>query len=308
MEKSITRKGLTEGKKPWGLVDFEALRHLAPHYAGGWQGANWNALECMLDVLIFGANKYAPNNWKKGYKLRECTDSLYRHIIALMKGEHNDPETGLSHYGHVLCNLMFISYWVDYVPEVDDRVTNAVACEPIGHEEPVNEAEALRLLLATLGAFMNGNNYDPDEELHLLGYAMHYACVGYAFQNVPVKVGCECNTCKANAGPATLPLCENFPACGCDIRGRVANGFCLPKRIEQHKPLSNGPTVKGSDIAATFTAAEVDGYAKLGAAVKDAAAGYASEPLARSRNVVPCTCELKRQECYGHCFHAHPTE
>jgi hypothetical protein len=182
--KSMTRKGDLEGKKPWGLVDFEAMRHLAPHYAGGLSGANWLALECMLDVLVFGAKKYAPNNWKKGYKLTGCANSLYRHIKLLANGERFDEETGISHYGHILCNLMFMSYYVDYQPTQDDRVTSGIGkVSVIKHAElPRNEQECLSLMLECLGAFMNGNDNDTTEELPLLGYAMYYACHGYALQ------------------------------------------------------------------------------------------------------------------------------
>lgn len=187
-QEAITRQGIKEGKKPWGLVDFEAMRHLAPHYAGGWQGANWNALECMLDVLIFGAKKYAPNNWKNGYRITQCVDSLYRHIILTSKGERVDVETGISHYGHILCNLMFMSYWVDYKPELDDRVETVTVRDYYAPaEEPMNEGEAIEALLAVLGGFMNGVDVDPNTELPLIGYAMYFACQAYGFANVPVS-------------------------------------------------------------------------------------------------------------------------
>jgi hypothetical protein len=171
-----------EGKLRWSLVDFEALRHLSPHYAGGWQGANWQALECMLKVLEFGAQKYSPNGWKAGYSISNCANSLYRHVIQLLRGERSDSETGISHYGHILCNLKFISYYLDHFPEHDDRPRTQVPGPPIKHTMPEYESEALNLLLATLAQFMDGHDFDYDE-LHLLGHAMHYACIGYALQN-----------------------------------------------------------------------------------------------------------------------------
>jgi hypothetical protein len=200
-QETITRKGDLEGKKPWGLVDFEAMRHLAPHYAGGWQGANWNALECMLDVLIFGAKKYEPNGWKKGYKISHCSNSLYRHIVLVSKGELVDSETGISHYGHILCNLMFMSYWIDYKPELDDRVQTSLVRDFYAAErEPLNEGEALQALLQVLGGFMNGVDTDPVTEMALIGHAMYYACQAYGFANVPVATrlttltkGCSCH-------------------------------------------------------------------------------------------------------------------
>lgn len=67
-----------------------------------------NFEECLARVLTFGARKYKANNWKK------CTDTgrylaaAHRHLNALLRGEALDSETGLSHYDHIACNLMFL--------------------------------------------------------------------------------------------------------------------------------------------------------------------------------------------------------
>jgi len=64
--------------------------------------------EALAKVLTFGARKYKPNNWK------ECSDTgrylaaAHRHLNAKITGEDNDPETGLPHLDHMLCNLMFL--------------------------------------------------------------------------------------------------------------------------------------------------------------------------------------------------------
>ena len=65
--------------------------------------------EALAKVLTFGASKYKPNNW------RQCTDTgrylaaAHRHLNAVIQGEDLDPETGLHHVDHVMCNLMFLS-------------------------------------------------------------------------------------------------------------------------------------------------------------------------------------------------------
>ena len=59
---------------------------------------------------MFGAKKYAPENWKKGLDRTEILESAQRHLIALFDGEENDSESGLSHAGHILCNMMFYVY------------------------------------------------------------------------------------------------------------------------------------------------------------------------------------------------------
>lgn len=112
---SNEEKGLryNEGKRKWSLVDFESL-------------------ESMTRVLEYGAEKYTvkdnegkvlrtgANNWKKGMVVSEVTESLLRHTFALLRGEINDPESGLPHIGHMMCNCMFIDYNMRNKPEFND--------------------------------------------------------------------------------------------------------------------------------------------------------------------------------------------
>lgn len=69
----------------------------------------------MVQVLEYGATKYAPDNWKKGLNREEILESLLRHVFELMdqvdRGESDlDSESGLEHIGHIMCNAMFYSY------------------------------------------------------------------------------------------------------------------------------------------------------------------------------------------------------
>lgn len=93
------------GKPRMGLLDMEALTGLA-------------------EVLTFGANKYAANNWRKGLPTTNILDSMLRHIAAIQRGEDVDPESGLAHIDHVGCNWMFLSNYFKH-PELykglDDR-------------------------------------------------------------------------------------------------------------------------------------------------------------------------------------------
>jgi hypothetical protein len=86
-----------------------------------WSLVSWKSLEPMVKVLMFGANKYSANNWKKGLKYSEVTESLQRHLNAFMEGENDDPESKLSHVGHILCNAMFLSYMYLFKKDMDDR-------------------------------------------------------------------------------------------------------------------------------------------------------------------------------------------
>jgi hypothetical protein len=91
-----------EGKLQWSLVDFKSL-------------------EGLVRVLEMGAKKYDKHNWKKGMPVTQVSESLMRHLFAYLSGEDTDPESGLSHMSHVLCNAMFIEYIMREKPHYDDR-------------------------------------------------------------------------------------------------------------------------------------------------------------------------------------------
>ena len=79
------------------------------------------ALEQTARVLQFGAQKYSSHNWRKGFVWSRTLDALLRHTIAFMEGEDLDPESGLSHMAHAMCNAMFILEFIKTHPELDDR-------------------------------------------------------------------------------------------------------------------------------------------------------------------------------------------
>ena len=83
-----------DGKLKWSLVHFESLNP-------------------MVKVLEFGAQKYSADNWKKGLDKKEILESMMRHLTALMDGQEKDPESGLHHIGHIQCNAMFYSYFLN---------------------------------------------------------------------------------------------------------------------------------------------------------------------------------------------------
>ena len=91
-----------ETKPKWGLVDFDALIS-------------------MVRVLEYGEKKYNAHNWKKGLPYTSTIESMLRHIYAFLKGEDIDPESGLPHTGHIMCNAMFLDYYSQYCEDMDDR-------------------------------------------------------------------------------------------------------------------------------------------------------------------------------------------
>ena len=91
-----------QGKLKWSLVDFKSL-------------------EGLVEVLEYGANKYAPDNWKKGMPVKEVAESLMRHLFAFLGGEDVDPESGCRHISHVMCNAMFIEFILREKAHYDNR-------------------------------------------------------------------------------------------------------------------------------------------------------------------------------------------
>lgn len=93
-----------------------------------WSLLPFEALEGTVKVLQFGANKYARSNWKigGGFKYTRTISACLRHLFAYMRGQDLDPESGLSHIDHAMCNLVFLAYFIrnKRVYNKDDRELN----------------------------------------------------------------------------------------------------------------------------------------------------------------------------------------
>ena len=90
---SIGRKA-DKGKPRWSLLPRGAVKQV-------------------IDVLEFGAQKYAPGNWKRVPDARtRYYDALHRHVEAWWRGEKVDPDSGLPHLAHAACCVLFL-LWFD---------------------------------------------------------------------------------------------------------------------------------------------------------------------------------------------------
>ena len=69
-------------------------------------------LEIIARVLDHGEVKYGRDNWKKGNFMRYASACL-RHLFARLKGERNDPESGLPHLAHAACCILFMMWFDD---------------------------------------------------------------------------------------------------------------------------------------------------------------------------------------------------
>lgn len=114
------------------------------------------ALEDCARVFDYGRRKYAAWNWAKGMAWMVPFGCLLRHLFAWARGEDNDPESGLPHLGHAMCNLVMLSTFARTYPEGDDRPKEWLntpadkALDSVSMEPPTVEFEADPVLQALI--------------------------------------------------------------------------------------------------------------------------------------------------------------
>lgn len=90
------------GKTDWSLIPIEAMDEV-------------------LKVFQFGAEKYERWNYRKGFKQSRLIAAAFRHITAHMRGQDFDEESGMRHLAHAgCCILMLLTNILDGQDE-DDR-------------------------------------------------------------------------------------------------------------------------------------------------------------------------------------------
>jgi len=68
-----------------------------------------NALEQVGQIGTAGAAKYTDNGWKDVPNgVERYTDALLRHMLAQMRGEVFDPQSGQPHAAHVAWNALAV--------------------------------------------------------------------------------------------------------------------------------------------------------------------------------------------------------
>lgn len=92
------------GKLPWDLLPYDAVAEI-------------------VRVLQFGAQKYDSRNWEKGIVLSRLFAASQRHGIAYwQQREDLDPETGIHHLAHRICEDLFaLAFIVRGRTDLDDR-------------------------------------------------------------------------------------------------------------------------------------------------------------------------------------------
>lgn len=78
-------------------------------------------LEDEARVWDYGRRKYAAWNWAKGMPWSVPLGCALRHLAAWQRGEDLDPESGLPHLAHAMCNLRMLTLYSRTYTEGDDR-------------------------------------------------------------------------------------------------------------------------------------------------------------------------------------------
>lgn len=99
------------------------LTGVEPGYAetfAGFLADNVKSLQALANVFVYGEQKYARGNYRKGASVTSYLDSALRHLVfGYLTGERNDKESGLPHLAHVAWNLLVA---MDQPASRDDRL------------------------------------------------------------------------------------------------------------------------------------------------------------------------------------------
>lgn len=80
----------------------------------------YSSVEALGAVLAYGAKKYAPWNWRKGIAWSRYFSAAMRHLFQWWWVARKDPETGMSHLWHAMCNIAFLIEYEEHKLGEDD--------------------------------------------------------------------------------------------------------------------------------------------------------------------------------------------
>lgn len=102
------------------------------------------ALMGVSEVLKFGAEKYAADNWRLGMDWRRLIGAMLRHALEFMDGQDIDPDSGLPTIDHVLCCAMFLSEYQKTGNGNDDRYRTSLKSEEANERKAPNRGREKR--------------------------------------------------------------------------------------------------------------------------------------------------------------------
>jgi hypothetical protein len=102
MSSKTTGSKLDGGKEPITLVPAEAILGMAK-------------------AMQYGAKKYGSHNFKGGIAHSRLVDACFRHLLALVRGEDTDIESGLPHTYHAAASIGMLIWMQENRADLDDR-------------------------------------------------------------------------------------------------------------------------------------------------------------------------------------------
>lgn len=102
MSSKPTGSKLDGGKEPITLVPAEAILGMAK-------------------AMQYGAKKYGSHNFKGGIAHSRLVDACFRHLLALVRGEDTDIESGLPHTYHAAASIGMLIWMQENRADLDDR-------------------------------------------------------------------------------------------------------------------------------------------------------------------------------------------
>lgn len=87
-----------------------------------WSLLPWDAVEEVVKVLMFGAEKYADRNWEKGMDWSRLFDAGLRHKVSWwQRGENEAEDSRIHHLAHDACDSLFLLAYALRQAGKDDR-------------------------------------------------------------------------------------------------------------------------------------------------------------------------------------------
>lgn len=71
---------------------------------------DWEFIQQMAERMSQNKGKYKPYNWKRLMDVEKLKQSLFRHIIEIMKGNYSDDDREYGHLESLADNAMMINY------------------------------------------------------------------------------------------------------------------------------------------------------------------------------------------------------
>lgn len=124
-EREVLAEVYEHAAKQQGIGDVNSdAKGSGARYNGGKPDFSLIPLSTLEDearVWMYGKQKYAAWNWAKGMAWSVPLACALRHLAAWQRGEDVDPESGLPHLAHVMCNIRMLTLYTKTYPEGDDR-------------------------------------------------------------------------------------------------------------------------------------------------------------------------------------------